>query len=336
MIQQTDICKCARRQLLRTVASAACSGALAFLPGYASASGYPTKPVRMIVPFAPGGSTDMVARIIASELTTRLKQSVVVENKPGGGTLIGMQTVANAPADGHTLLFGSSALVNYPSLAKNVVIDVQRDLAPVTMVISGAYVVLVHPSVPVHSVAELIAYAKSKPGALNMGSAGGGSANHLAGELFKSMADVDIAHVQYRGSGPALVAAMAGEVEVIIEPIISARSYIDSGKLRALAVTSDRRSAALPDLPTAAETGLPGYEASFWLGVLAPTGAPKEVIETMDRSIRAVLDDPEVRAKLAAQGVDPVGIGTDRFAAKIAEDIAKWGKVIRQAGVQAQ
>lgn len=185
MNPRSSIGKLTRRQILGCAATALCSGAIALTPGLASADGYPAKPARMIVPFAPGGSTDMVARIIASELTSRLRQSVVVDNKRDGGPLIGMQTVANAAAHGYTLLFGSSALANYPSLAKNVAIDVQRDLAPVTTVVSGAYVVLVHPSVPVHSVAELTAYAKSKPGALNMGSAGSGSANHLAGELFK-------------------------------------------------------------------------------------------------------------------------------------------------------
>jgi len=325
-----------RRHLLRIAATALCTGAVALLAAHASAADYPTKAVRMIVPFAPGGSTDLVARIIAAELTGRLGQSVVVENKPGGGTLIGMQTVANAAPDGYTVLFGSSALANYPNLTRNVVLDVQRDLAPVTLVVSAAYAVLVHPSVPVRTVAELIAHAKARPGELNMGSAGSGSANHLAGELFKSMAGVDMVHVQYRGSGPALVAAMAGEVQVIIEPIISARSYIASGKLRALAVTSDRRSSALPELPTASESGLPRYEASFWLGMLAPSGTSSEVVDTLNRAVRTVLDDPKVKEQLAAQGVEPVGNSPAQFAARITDDIGKWGKVIRQAGVQIQ
>ena len=297
------------------------------------AAEYPSRPIRFIVPFAPGGSTDLVARIIGGMLADTFKQQIVVENKPGGGTAIAMQATATAAPDGYTVLFGSSALANYPSLFKKPLLDVQRDLAPVTMVVSGPYVVLVHPSVPVRSVAELIAYAKSKPGQLNIGSAGSGSANHLAGELFKSIAGVSILHVQYKGSGPALVAAMGGEVQLIIEPIISARGYITAGKLRALAVTSDQRASSLPELPTAAENGLPGYEASYWLGVLGPAGLPKEIIGQLSAAIIAIVRNPQVKAQLAAQGVEPVGTNPAQFAAQIVGDIEKWGKVIRDAGV---
>ena len=317
--------------------SGAALALLAGIPGVAAqtcwAADYPVKAIRMIVPFAPSGSTDMVARITSGMLGEQFKQQVVVENKPGGGTVIGMQAVATAAPDGSTLLFGSSALANYPSLYKKLVLDVQRDLAPVTLVGSGPYLIAVHPSVPVRTVAELVAYAKSKPGQLNIGSAGSGSANHLAGELFKSVAGVNILHVQYKGSGPALVAAMAGEVQLIIEPIISAKAYVSAEKLRALAVTSDQRSSAVPELPTAAENGLPGYEASYWLGVHAPAGTPKDIIAKLSTTIAAILRNANVRTQLAAQGVEPIGNNPVEFAARITSDIEKWGKVIRDAGV---
>ena len=317
------------------------STTLVLLAGVASvpvpmcwAADYPSRTIRMIVPFAPGGSTDLVARITSSMLSEPFKQQVVVENRPGGGTVIGMQAVATAAPDGYTLLFGSSALANYPSLYKKLVLDVQRDLAPISLVAFGPYLIAVHPSLPVRSVAELIALAKAKPGQLNIGSAGSGSANHLAGELFKSIAGVNIVHVQYKGGGPSLVAAMAGETQLIIEPIISARSYVSAGKLRALAVTSDQRSSALPELPTAAENGLPGYEASYWLGVLGPAGTPKDAIAKLSTTIAAIMRDAQVKTQLAAQGVEPIGSTPAEFAARIAADIQKWGKVIRDAGVQ--
>ena len=311
-------------------------GLLAFLPQPSSGADYPARTVKMLVPFAPGGSTDMVARIVAAKLAGRLGQPVVVENKPGAGTAIAMQAVAAAAPDGHTLLFGSSALANYPSLTRNVVLDVQHDLVPVTMVVSGMYIVLVNPSVPATTLRELIALAKARPGQLNIGSAGSGSANHLAGELFKAAAGIDLVHVQYKGSGPALTAAIAGEVQVIVEPIISARAYVESGRLRALAVTGERRSVALPDLPTVAESGIPGFEASFWLGVLAPANTARSIVTTLSDEIRAIVSDPEVRAQLVAQGVEPIGDRPEQFARKISDDIVKWGKVIRDAKVEAQ
>lgn len=317
------------------------STTLVLLAGVASvpvpmcwAADYPSRTIRMIVPFAPGGSTDLVARITSSMLSEPFKQQVVVENRPGGGTVIAMQAVATAAPDGYTLLFGSSALANYPSLYKKPVLDVQRDLAPISLVAFGPYLIAVHPSLPVRSVAELIALAKEKPGQLNIGSAGSGSANHLAGELFKSVAGVNIVHVQYKGGGPSLIAAMAGETQLIIEPIISARGYVSAGKLRALAVTSDRRSSALPELPTAAENGLPGYEASYWLGVLGPASTPMDAIAKLTTTIAAIMRDAQVKTQLAAQGVEPIGSTPAEFAARIAADIQKWGKVIRDAGVQ--
>lgn len=325
-----------RRRWMRRAAAALALFATGVLPHLALGADYPNRTIKMLVPFAPGGSTDMVARIVAVKLASRLGQPVVVENKPGAGTAIAMQAVASAAPDGYTLLFGSSALANYPNLTKNVVLDVQRDLVPVTTVVSAMYVVLVHPSLPVKTVPELIALAKSRPGQLNIGSAGSGSANHLAGELFKSAAGIDLVHVQYKGSGPALTAAIAGEVQVIIEPIISARTYIDSGRLRALAVTGDRRSVALPDLPTVGESGVPGFEASFWLGVLAPSGIGKDIVATLAGAIGAIVQDPEVKAQLVAQGTEPIGDRPDQFARRIADDIAKWGKVIRDAKVQLQ
>ncbi|MCC6193118.1 MAG: tripartite tricarboxylate transporter substrate binding protein [Burkholderiales bacterium] len=325
-----------RRCWIRHAAAALALFAFGVIPHPAQGADYPNRTIKMLVPFAPGGSTDMVARIVAVKLATRLGQPVVVENRPGAGTAIAMQAVARAVPDGYTLLFSSSALANYPSLTKNVVLDVQHDLVPVTTVVSAMYVVLVHPSVPARTVPELITLAKSRPGQLNIGSAGSGSANHLAGELFKSAAGIDLVHVQYKGSGPALIAAIAGEVQVIIEPIISARAYIDSGRLRALAVTGDRRSIALPDLPTVAESGVPGFEASFWLGVLAPPGISQDIVATLAGAIGAILKDPEVKAQLVAQGTEPIGDRPDQFARRIAEDIAKWGKVIRDAKVQMQ
>ncbi|MBI3936971.1 MAG: tripartite tricarboxylate transporter substrate binding protein [Betaproteobacteria bacterium] len=310
---------------------------LAWLSGAAGAAQvqYPTKPIRLIVPFPPGGTTDVVARVIAQKLTENWSQQVVVDNRPGAGGIIGTELAAKAPADGYTLLLGSitTHAVN-PSLYKKLPFDPLRDFAPVSLAVSTPQVLVVHPSVAAKSVKELIALAKAKPGQLNYASAGTGTSPHLTFELFKSMAGVNLVHVPYKGTGPAITDLIGGQVQTMITGVVALYPHIKAGKLRALGATSAKRVAALPDVPTIAESGVPGFDVASWFGVFAPAGTPKPVVTRLNAEIVKILAVPELRRKLAAQGADPATNTPEQFAAYVKSELARWGKVVQATGAR--
>src|SRR5580765_3065963 len=302
----------------------------------AHAEVYPAKPIRMIVAYPPGGGTDIVGRTIAQKLGETLGQSVVVENRGGASGNIGTELAARAAPDGYTILMGNVApnAINV-SLFKDLPFDPVADFAPVSLVASTPNILVVHPSTPARTVKEVIALAKAKPGTLNFASAGMGSSSHLAGELFRILAGAEIVHVPYKGAGPAMVDVLSGQVQLYFATMPAAMPHVKAGKLAPVAVTSARRSQALPDLPTIAESGVPGYEESTWYGVLAPAHSPDAAIARLHESVVKILGDAALRAKLADQGFEPVGDSPKEFAAYIRSEIAKWGKVIRDAGIRA-
>jgi tripartite-type tricarboxylate transporter receptor subunit TctC len=321
-----------RRQLLHLAAGAA---ALPTLSRIASAQAYPTRPVRMIVGFAAGGGTDITARLMGQWLSERLGQQFVIENRPGASGNIATEAVVRAPPDGYTLLVIASSVAINATLYDNLNFNFIRDIAPVAGVFRGPYVMLVNPSVPTTTVPELIAYAKANPRKLNMASPGTGTGPHIAGELFKMMAGVDMVHVPYRGAGPSLTNLIGGQVQVTFESTPASIGYIRAGTLRALAVTTTNRSEALPDIPTVAEF-VPGYEASTWYGVCAPKATPAEIVEKLNREINAALADPKMKARLADLGGDVLAYLPADFGKLIADETEKWGNVIRVLNIKAE
>jgi len=320
-----------RRQFLHLAAGAA---ALPAASRFAFAQAYPMRPVRLIIPAAAGGAVDILARLMGQWLSERLGQPFIIENRPGGGGNIGTEAVVRASPDGHTLLMvGSYNAVNATLYAK-LNFDLMRDIAPVASVIRGAYVMVVNPSVPAKTVPEFIAYAKANPGKVTMASSGIGTPPHVAGELFKMMAEVNLVHVPYRGSGPALVDLLAGQVQVSFPSMTSSIGYIRAGTLRALAVTTAERSDALPDIPTVGEF-VPGYEASAWYGIGAPRNTPVEVIDKLNKEINAGLADPKIKARLADLGNAPLALSPADFGKLIAEETKKWAKVVKFSGAKA-
>ncbi len=319
-----------RRQFLGLAAGAA------MLPtgSPAWAQGYPKRPIRWVVGFPPGGSTDIVARIMAPWLSERLGQQVVVENKPGAGTNLAAQSVVNAPPDGHTLLFVTPVNAINATLYGALPFDFKRDIAAVAGIVAVPFMLVVTPSFPANTVAELIAYAKANPGKISMCSAGVGSVPHMAGELFKLMAGVDMLHVPYRGSAPALTDLIAGHVQVMFDAMPASLPPVRSGALRALAVTTSARSSVLPDLATVAET-VPGYETTSWYGMGAPKDTPSEIIERLNREIAAGLEDPIVKGRLADANAAPMPLPSGRFGMHIAAEIERWAKVVRAVGIKA-
>ena len=320
-----------RRNFLHLAAGAA---ALPFVPHVASAQAYPTRPVRIIVGFAPGGGNDIMARLIGQWLSQRLGQQFVVENRPGAATNVATEAVVNAPPDGYTLLLVGLPNASNATFYEKLNFNFIRDITPVAGIMRVPLVMVVHPSFPGTTVPEFIAYGKANPGKVNMASAGIGSGTHLAGELFKMMAGVDLVHVPYRGTGPALAALLAGQVEVQFPPPSSSIEYIRAGKLRGLAVTSAMRSEALPDLPTIGEF-VPGYEVSAWYGVGAPKGTPAEAIDRINKEINAALADPKMKARLADLDGIAIAGSPAEFGKLIVEETDKWGKVIRAANIKA-
>jgi len=313
----------------------ACALAALALSAAAHAQVYPAKPLRMIVAYPPGGGTDIVGRMLAQKLGESLGQSVVVENRGGASGNIGTGLAARAAPDGYTILMGNVApnAINV-SLFKDLPFDPVADFAPVSLVASTPNILVVHPSTPARTVKEVIALAKAKPGTLNFASAGMGSSSHLAGELFRILAGADIVHVPYKGAGPAMVDVLSGQVQLYFATMPAAMPHVKAGKLAPVAVTSARRSQALPDLPTVAESGVPGYEASTWYGVLAPAHTPSAVVARLHGDIAKILGDAALHARLADQGFDPVGSSPEEFGAYIKSEILKWGKVIRDAGIR--
>lgn len=298
---------------------------------------FPSKPVRIVVGFSPGGSNDIVARLLAPKLADGLGQQVVVENKPGAGGNIAAQTLLSAPPDGHTLMMCTTGTLSIqPHLVKNMPFNPETDLQPVTLIANAPYLLLVNASVPAKNVQELIDYAKRKPGALNFASSGNGTGGHLAGEMFKSKAGVNIVHVPYKGTGQAMTDLLAGQVSIIFDQAVSSMPYAKSGKLRVLAVASPQRLKGLPDIPTVSESGVPQFDPVTWTGLCASKGTPAAAIQRVQRELAKVLAMPDVSQKLVADGLEPVGSTPEKFREFLVADKAKWGKVIQDAGVVAE
>lgn len=296
---------------------------------------YPTGSIRLVVAFTPGGPSDVLARIVGERMSLRLGQPVVIENRPGAGGNVAAEIVANAPPDGYTLLNGNnSILATNAALYKHLAFDPLRDFAPISLIGSQPNILVVHPSVAAHSVADLVKLAKAEPGKLNYGSSGNGTAAHLAAELFRLKAGVDIVHVAYRGAAPALTDLSSGRLQLMFATSASVMQFIENGTLRALAVTTAERSPAVPDLPTIAESGFPDFEATTWHGLVAPAKTPPAVIEKLNRTVVAVLREPDIRQRLAGLGVDVVGDSPEEFAAYIKSESAKWASVVKSSGIQ--
>lgn len=308
--------------------------ALVFTAASAYAQGYPTKPVRFIVPFAPGGGTDTLTRILAQKLTETMGQPVIVDNRPGAGGTIGTDIVAKASPDGYTLAMVISSHAINPSLYSKLPYDTTRDFAPVILVDVSPRIMVVHPSIAAATLKDFIAAAKAKPGQINYASGGNGTSGHLAGELFKSMAGVNLVHVPYKGGGPLLLDLIAGQVQMTFGSPPTTLPQIKAGKLRALALTSAKRSPMAPELPTMQEAGLLGYQAGEWNGVLAPAATPKHLVNRLNEEISKTLALPEVRANLLKQGIEPVGGTPEQFAAHLRAEIAKFARVVKDAGIR--
>jgi len=323
--------KTPRRQFLRLAAGAAALPAVSRL---AQAQAYPTRPVRLIVAVAAGGGADIVTRLMGQWLSERLGQQFIVENRPGGGTNIGTEMVVHAPADGYTLLQVNLAHAINATLYDKLNYNFLRDIAPVAGIVGVSNVVEIHPSVPAKTLPEFIAYAKANPGKINMGSAGNGSSSHMAGELFKMLAGVNLVHVPYRGQGPAMTDLLGGQLQVVFATTPGTTEYVRIGKLRALAVTTRARAEALPEVPTVADF-VPGYEASQWYGFGAPKNTPPEIIERLNKAVNAALVDPKMKARLADFGGTVMPGSPADFGKLIAEETEKWGKVVKFAGIKA-
>ncbi|HYN11079.1 MAG TPA: tripartite tricarboxylate transporter substrate binding protein [Burkholderiales bacterium] len=301
------------------------------------AQGFPEKPVRFVVGFTPGGPSDILARALGQKLGELWRQQVVIENRPGAGGNVAAELVAKSAPDGHTWLLGNnSILATNQSLYRRLGYDPVKDFAPVCLVAIQPNILVVHPQLPAASVAELISYARKNPGKLNYASSGSGAAAHLAGELFKTMAGVDLVHVPYKGAQPALTDVVAGQVQLMFATSASAIPFIKAGKLRALAVTTAQRSASVPELPTLAEAGVPGFEAITWHGVVVPAATPAALVERLNRDIAGVLRAPELRERLAGLGAEVIGGTPGEFADYIAREIPKWAKVVKDSGAQAE
>ena len=301
-----------------------------------AAQGYPTKPIRFVVPYAPGGNTDILSRLIGQKLNEAWGQQVIIDNRPGAAGTVGAELVARAPADGYTLIMGSFGnIIVASSLYKKLKYDPQRDFASIALVSLPPGVLVENPVVPALNVRELIAYAKSQPGKLNYGSPGAGAWNHLFFELFKANAGISIVHVPYKGIAPAVVDLLGGQVQLAISAFPPALPHVKSGKLRALAVTSAKRSGLMTEVPTIAESGLPGYEAAGWFGVLAPSGTPPPVVAKLNAEINRILELAEVKATLAADGAEPAGGTPAQMADSARATSAKWAKLIRELNLSA-
>lgn len=297
---------------------------------------YPTKPIRVLVGFAPGGGSDILARTVGQRLAQRLGQPVVTDNRAGAGGTIAMDIAAKSPADGYTLLVVSGSQVTNASLVTKVPFDILKTFAPITQMTSQPYVLVVHPGLPAKSVKEFIAYARARPGALNYASSGTGSSAHLGMELFKHMAAVDMVHVPYKGSGQAFIDLLGGQVQSLLASAISAMPHVKGGRLRALGVTSARRAASLPELPTIAEAGLPGFDVTGWYGLVAPAGTPQPIILSLNAMLREILEAPELREKFAGEGTEAAPGTPAQFGRTIANEIEKWSRLVAATGIQLQ
>ncbi|HCL85484.1 MAG TPA: ABC transporter substrate-binding protein [Comamonadaceae bacterium] len=319
------------KKMLATVALAA--AAVCGVSAHAQA--YPSKPVTVVVPFSPGGATDIMARTLAERLGKRMGQPVIVENKPGAGTMIASEHVARATPDGHTVLLAASSLGIAPALYSKVNYDPVKDFTPISLVASVVHVLEVHPSVPVKNVAELVAWLKANPTRANYGSVGAGTSTHLEAELFNTVAGVKMEHIPYKGSAPALMDLVSGNLQVMFDAWASSGPFVKDGKVRLLAVTTAQRSKLLPDVPTVAESGLPGYEAMPWLGLMAPAGTPQPAIDKFHAELMEVLKEPGVQEKFRSLGLDIIGNSPKEFGEFIKKDMVKWAKVVKDSGAKA-
>lgn len=318
------------------VVSAAVAACLLASSGFA-ATPYPYKPVRIILPGPPGGGADLLARVLGQRLTTDLGQTFVVDNRPGAGGMLGMDLAAKAAPDGYTIVMGNSgpnAVI--PNLVKKVPYDPVKDLSPVSLVASAANLLVIHPSVQANSVSELVQLAKSKPGPMTYASGGNGQASHLAGELFKLMAGINLVHVAYKGSGPAILDLVGGRVDMMFSNIPSAMPQMNAGKLKALAITSSSRSRLVPKLPTMAESGVSGYESTQWYGFLAPARVPKAILDTLSSRVAVAVKSDEINALLLKQGFDPIGSTQNEFGDYIRKELVKWKKVIEAGKISTE
>lgn len=311
------------------------AGLIALAAPYAAAQQYPSKPVRIIVPFAPGGGSDFTARLMAQKLTERYGQSFIVENRAGAGGDLGAELALKAPPDGYTLLLISASYTVNPSVYK-LSFDPIKDIAPVIQISGGPYVVAVHPSVPAKTLAEFVNYARAQPEKLAYGSSGNGSVMHVSTAYFLDSAKIKVLHVPYKGTGPALQDTLGGQVQLIFGAVPTTLPHVKAGKLRGLAVTTQKRIAAAPELPTIAESGYPDYEVTNWHGLVAPRGVPREVIEQLNRDINSMLGSDDFKKVLANDGLEPAGGPSSRFAEVLARETARWAKVVQQAGIKAE
>ena len=319
-----------RTEIPRAIVALVCTMSVA-----AMAQQFPSKPIRMVVPFPPGGSVDTVARLIAPKMSETLGQSVVLDNRAGASSNIGREAVARAAPDGYTLLINTVPIVANPALFPNITFNPQRDFAPISIAVDGASILFVHPSVPVKNVKELIALAKARPGTLKFTSSGAGTLPHLATELLRYMTKIDLVHVPYKGGGPAMIALISGECDLSMQTLVSTGGYISSGRLRALAVTSKKRLDAIPAVPTIAESGVPGYEFNTWVGVLAPAATPPAIIKLLNEHAVRAARSPEVTERVTREGASVVASSPEAFKATITADTALWSKVIREMNIKA-
>jgi tripartite-type tricarboxylate transporter receptor subunit TctC len=317
-------------------AAAALAVAISFAPHASaqSASDYPAKPVRVIVGQAPGGGNDIQTRLFAQKLSEGFSRSFVVENRTGAGSVVSYRTVATATPDGYTLLAVTGGFTIAPSVHANLGYDPVKDLAPISLVVQSPFLLLTHPSLPVRSVKELLDLAKARPGTLTYASAGQGSSTHLAFALFATLARIDVIHVPYKGTGPALIDTMSGQVQMLVGNVLSSLQYAKSGKLRALAVTTAKRSPAVPELPTLAEAGVPGYESSTWHAWFAPAGTARPIVDKLNAELAKAAKAPDVISRLSPDGAQPIGSTPEELRQFIVTDIARWRKVVKDAGIK--
>jgi len=307
---------------------------LVLFQGEVQAQAYPARPVKIIVPFGTGGPADLYARFIGAKLSESMGQPFIIEDRPGAGSIVGTEAAQKSPADGYTLLMMSNTHTVNETLIPQKPFVLMRDFAPITGVNYSDLIMVIHPSVPAGNLREFIAYAKSKPKELNYASSGAGTPYHMAGELFKAMAGVDIVHVPYKGSDGARTGILGGQVQMMIDAITTMAPNVRSGKLKAMGTTGKTRSTVLPEVPTISEAGVPGYETGIWLGLMAPAGTPRPVLEHLNAEVRKVLNSPEVRDLWAKQGAEPMGMSIEQFDKFLRDDIAKWANVVKMTGAK--
>ena len=314
------------------------AAAAALLPGAARAQdiNYPTRPVRLVIAFPAGGSSDIIARLVADRLTPRIGQPVVAENRPGAGAMIAAENVARAAPDGHSIMFGSSTIVISAATMRSPPVDLVRDLTPINNLVEAPMIIVANANAPVTTLSEMIAYARANPGKLNVSVPGAGSSNHLGIELLLRQAQLDAVVVPYQGNAPQLTALIRGDIHASTDSIATSMPFIQARTIRPLAVTGARRSALLPDVPTVAESGLPGYATSFWFGLFAPSATPRPILERLQRETAAIMAQPDVLAHVQAQGFEAVAFGADQFRQRVAADLTLWGDVARAANISTQ